>query len=180
MKRLGIVDKKVKHKKEENWEKEWEKDHGILGIYNDTFMQLTKGRNVVPMSEEELDQLVDEYMQSREKEETKQRSQKRLEKMVQEFEEEKESKWAEEYAKEQSDKWVKEYDKSILDFFISPSERQVIKQMIQKLIPEQKKMVVDMVMQSNAVLKMKPEEQRKYVSEFIRNLAKQSGRPSKY
>jgi hypothetical protein len=106
-----------------------------------------------------------------EKEELKKKSQQRVEKMVKEFEEEK--------SVREVKNWVKEYEKSIIDFFISPSQRQMIKAQIEKLVPEQKKFIVDMVLRSKAVLNLSPEEQRNYVSDFIRNLARQSSRPSK-
>lgn len=113
----------------------------------------------------------------REREELQKKSLKRVEKMVKEFEQSKEESndWMKEYEGDQvaAEKWVKEYESSILDFFVTPMERQTIKTQIAKLIPEQKKFIVDVVMHSKALLGMKPEDQRKYVANFIKNMAKQ-------
>ena len=78
------------------------------------------------------------------------------------------------------DNWVKEFDASILDFFISPMERMVIKQQLKNLVMTQKKMISDMILHSKAFIKLSDEEQRKQLAGFIRNLAKQGGRPAKF
>jgi hypothetical protein len=78
------------------------------------------------------------------------------------------------------DNWVKEFDASILDFFISPMERMVIKQQLKNLVMTQKKIISDMILHSKAFIKLSDEEQRKQLAGFIRNLAKQGGRPSKF
>ncbi len=123
-----------------------------------------------------------EKEREKERERLKQKSQMRVEKMVKEFEEGTDD-WDKEYAKasiKEADEWVKEYERSILDFFISSEERQMIKQQLQNLASEQKKFIVDMVLQSKSLLKMSPEKQREYVADFIRRLAKQGPFLSKF
>jgi DNA-directed RNA polymerase beta' subunit len=140
---------------------------GLTEITNSTFHKFDEDE---PKAEEE-----------EKLEELKKKSKKRVEKMVKEFEKSKGEgeKWAEEYEKEskqEAEEWVKQYEKSILDFFISPSERQMIRTQLAKLIPEQKKFIVDMVLHSKALLSLDQEGRRKYVADFIKQMAKQTAK----
>jgi len=91
-------------------------------------------------------------------------------------------KWVEEYEDQNktTEEWVKQYENSILDFFVSPSERQMIKNQLQNLLLEQKKFIVEKVLATKSLLNLNPENQRKYVMDFVKTLAKRGIQGSKY
>jgi hypothetical protein len=91
-------------------------------------------------------------------------------------------KWTEQYEEEQktAEQWVNEYEKSILDFFVSPLERQMIQMHLKNLLLEQKKFIVEKVLDTKSLMNLSPEKQRKYVMDFIKTLAKRGIQGSKY
>lgn len=144
--------------------------------YNDASYEELEQQERQKQEEEEYEKLW--FEKEREKEKAMKKTQKRVEKMVKEYQEEKED-YGKEYEKEskqESKKWVDEYDKTILDYFVNTRLKNAIRNYISKLVPEQKKFIVDMLMQSKNVLNMSTEERMKFVAQFIQSMAKQSSK----